>query len=112
WGWGVERRLARLVGWRSERATMSIQKLVVMPQLSWYAPWPGLSPWNIFDRYVIQSKVSSFTRMPTLARSRWIHSAMATGIIWPEPEVDVQNVVSKPFARPASLSRALALSGS
>jgi len=34
---------------------------------------------------------------------------MATGIIWPEPEVDVQNVVSKPFARPASLSKSLGL---
>ncbi len=50
--------------------------------------------------------------MPTLARSRWIHSAIATGIICPEPDVDVQNVVSKPEPRPASFRSALAFSGS
>jgi len=36
---------------------------------------------------------------------------MATGIIWPDPDVEVQKVVSKPLPWPAALSRALAFSG-
>ena len=50
--------------------------------------------------------------MPILARSRWIHSAIGTGMSWPLPSTEVCHTVSKPFGKPASAISFLACAGS
>ena len=50
--------------------------------------------------------------MPILARSRWIHSAIGTGMSCPLPSTDVCHTVSKPLANPASAMSFLACAGS
>ena len=51
-------------------------------------------------------------RTPTAARFAWITVPISTGDCMPEPDSGTKKVTSKPLAKPASFSSALAFSGS